>query len=70
MNSLTHRSGQVCPSLWATLPIRMGNVVYMRWANVPTAWSKTDHHTATYGLRVLVLIDKHPSFITNINAIY
>ena len=49
MNSLTLRSGQFCPSLWATLPIRMGNVVYMRWANVPTAWSKTDHHTATYG---------------------
>lgn len=42
MDSLTHRSGQFCPSLWATLFIAVGNVDYKRWANLPTAVGKTD----------------------------
>ena len=45
MDSLTHHSGQFCPSLWATLFIAVGNVDYRRWANLPTAVGKTDHRT-------------------------
>ena len=50
MDSLTHHSGQFCPSLWATLFIAVGNVDYKRWANLPTAVGKTDR----CGLTILV----------------
>lgn len=51
MDNLTHRSGQFCPSLWATLFIAVGKVDYMRWANLPTTVGKTDH-TVQYTIKV------------------